>query len=344
MRGSNFAYLVLLCVSYCLAVGDLGLQSSVALARSSRPVSQISWRSRTPSPIPASEADGTVAAGKLYRLGGYNSQRIPVLRFDSFDPVTNLWSSETNLPVALTHAPTPVDGQYIYQCGGFIGQHPGPSTSRIWRYDTVTKVWSTVTPLPDSRGAGGCVILNGKMYYFGGAKRAKSGGTLQDKSEHWVLDLNAQANGWKVLAPMPNPRNHIASAAVDGKVYAIGGQHGDDEDTGEQNEMDVYDPATNVWSKAPRLPLSLGHIASGTFVYRNQIGVIGGDTFQRTTIKQIFIYDPKLQLWSTLGNMPVNRKSVVGGEINGTLYFTTGTATGVAGGSTATYEGTVSTH
>ena len=42
----------------------------------------------------------------------------------------------------------------------------------------------------------------------------------------------------------------------------MGGQHGGDEAGGNQGEVDVYDPATDTWTRVADLPTPRGHIGA----------------------------------------------------------------------------------
>ena len=76
---------------------------------------------------------------------------------------------------------------------------------------------------------------------------------------------------------MPNPRNHLGYAALNGKAYAIGGQYLNNHDTGVQSEVDAYDPARDTWTAVAPLPLPTGHIHTSTFTLNGRVVVAGGD-------------------------------------------------------------------
>src|SRR5205823_5001799 len=99
--------------------------------------------------------------------------------------------------------------------------------------------------------------------FFGGLI---DGFQLDGKGEGWKLDLTNQSAGWKSIANMPNPRNHMGSATLNGKIYAVGGQHNRDEGGQPQSEVDAYDPGTNTWKQVASLPIAMNHINGGTFV------------------------------------------------------------------------------
>ena len=59
---------------------------------------------------------------------------------------------------------------------------------------------------------------------------------------------------------MPTARNHLSSAVVDGKLYAIGGRTSGP--SGNLNANEAYDPSTNTWSTKAPMPTARGGLAS----------------------------------------------------------------------------------
>ena len=94
------------------------------------------------------------------------------------------------MPVAITHLNPAVDGTAIWFAGGFLGNHPGPTSNAVWRYDTVTDQWSAGPPLPAARGGGGLVRVGRRLHYIGGYFAA-----LEEPSspDHWALALDGGA-------------------------------------------------------------------------------------------------------------------------------------------------------
>ena len=75
-----------------------------------------------------------------------------------------------------------------------------------------------------------------------------------------AISARAQSNGrWQTLAPLPHPRQELATAALNGKIYAIGGLNADKQST---SIVEVYDPATNQWSSAHNIPAVTNHNAA----------------------------------------------------------------------------------
>jgi hypothetical protein len=67
------------------------------------------------------------------------------------------------------------------------------------------------------------------------------------------LDVGSPGT-WTSLAPMPTARQEVAAAALDAKVFVIGGFGPDAEPVG---TVEVYDAATDAWRREPPLQ---GHV------------------------------------------------------------------------------------
>jgi Ca2+-binding RTX toxin-like protein len=320
-----------------LALVAISAVTAISLIVSLQPTadSQEVWNEVSPSPQVRGEAQGAVVGGKLYVFGGYVnfSPCCPATtRSDVYDPATNAWTRIADLPEPISHAPVVVDGDTAYLLGGFVGDHPGPSTDHVWKYDTATNTWSEGPPLPERRGAGGGAIVGRTIHYFGGVDRPAGQDVYVDEEEHWALDLDAAEPAWEARAPLPNPRNHLGGAALEGKVYAVGGQHGGDEAGGNQGEVDVYDPATDAWARVADLPAPRGHI--GATVLGGRLYAIGGSVNGGTNglpTAEVTAYDVGADAWAVQTPLPAPRKSPVVGTIEspeGQLISSTGNGSG----------------
>jgi N-acetylneuraminic acid mutarotase len=108
------------------------------------------------------------------------------------------------------------------------------------------------------------------LHVAGGATMTRVDGVKYsvDYDNHWVIDLDNLAGGWRTLKPLPLARNHMAGATVNGYFYALGGQLETDEYDGNQKRVDRYDPATNTWARMPDIPIPLGDLSWFWFVLR----------------------------------------------------------------------------
>jgi hypothetical protein len=282
------------------------------------------WHEAAPHPIERFESNGLAAFGRLWVLGGfgrYTTQASP--RADAYDPATDTWTRVADMPFNATHSPAVLVGTDIWLIGGFLGNHPGLSTREVWRYDTAAGAWSRGPDLPGARGAGGAAAIGGELHYFGGVDRVTHSTSYGSEPDHWALDLADPAPGWRRRADLPAPRNHLSGASAAGAIYAIGGQIGG-EDTGNQDRVDRYDPATDTWTRVADMPTTRGHISASTFVLGGRIVVGGGTNNGNEPSADMAAYDPATDTWTVLPPLPAGRKTPVMGAIDGRLVSSTG--------------------
>ena len=280
------------------------------------------WRSLAPAITPRLESRGVVAAGKLFAFGGFvgNGCCTATAHSEVYDPVTNTWKQIANLPETLTHSGVAVDGNIVYLVGGYVGN--GPATQSVWKYNVATNTWSRGPSLPVPRGAGAAVRVDRRLHFFGGINKGYLGEA--DSSDHFVLALDGGTQ-WQKLAALPNPRNHLTGANAAGKIYAIGGQHGFDEKTGNQSQVDVYDPVTGAWTQVASLPAPRGHVSSA--VFNGRVIVAGGTLNGNIRTADVLVYNPAANVWARLPSLPAARKSPVVGVVNTMLFAATGEGT-----------------
>ena len=162
---------------------------------------------------------------------------------------------------------------------------------------------------------------------------------------------------WLTLAPMPSARQELATAALNDKIYVIGGF----ENSVSSDRVDFYDPATNTWASAQPIPVPNDHnsaaVAAGklysfgghsqaAFVYEpvsntwsavasmnslhdatpavgvinDKIYVAGGVNSAGMSTREVEVYDPGANTWTNLASMQVARNHLAGGVINGKFY------------------------
>lgn len=292
----------------------------------------VKWTTVAPSSIGRTEAPGIVADGKLYVFGGYiDTTYTPTKRADVYDPVNDTWTRITDLPKGITHSGITVDGKDIYIAGGYPAKSTGGqmfATRDVWKYNVDMNTWSAMPPLPQARGSGALEILGRELHFFGGSDINRV-----DKVDHWVLSLD-NGTGWRRAAPLPNPRNHLADAVLNNKLYAIGGQLGRSH-TGTQTSVYSWNSATNTWTEVASLPRGRSHIGGATFVMNDQIVVAGGLNEQGKHMSNVTVYNPLSNSWSELTPLPRPLSSGVAGSIGNQIFYTTG----APNFSSTTYQG-----
>lgn len=293
---------------------------------------QLQWTSTNvqPSPIGRVEGMAAVVDGKLYTFGGFIDQSYNATkRGDAYDPATNTWERLPPMPKGLTHVGTTAYGRNIYLAGGYEAITPGASKyggqifaiNDVYKYNVDTRVWTALPPLPAPRGSGELSVVNGIMHFFSGVDINRL-----DRGEHWVMPLtgvNAE-KGWTAAASMPNPSSHLGDAVLNGKLYAIGGQHDTDEKLVAQTSVYRYDPATDKWTQVASLPRRRSHISSATTVLNGRIYVFGGEYAHLREIRDVTEYNPATNRWTNVTSLPVARRSTIARRVNDQIICTTG--------------------
>jgi len=282
------------------------------------------WTDIAPLPVPRIEAQAESKGGRLYVLGGFADDDLQATnRVDMYDPQEDRWTRVSRMPVAVTHAPTVVDGNNIILIGGYVGAWPGTATRDVWMFNTHNKRWASLPPLPQARAGGGAGIVGTKLYYYGGSSGSAGGGET-DHANTWFLDLANQDLGWNRRASLPVPRNHIGYASLGGKLYAIGGQLLDFASTGNQTAVHSYNPKNNRWSEIAPLPIPLGHIHTSTIIDSGNIVVAGGLTEGRQSVSAVYVFYPQDNAWVLRGELPSPRNSTNVMIADGTIYIAGG--------------------
>lgn len=316
------------------AIDNSGNRSAAAFVSSARLFSKITWTTAAPASLKRFEAFGAVVNGKLYLFGGYygDPNYTPTQRADVYDPVANTWSRIANLPIGLTHVGVAVDGDNIYLAGGYPTQPSGVgqnfSTTAVWKYSTAANTYTSMPALPAARGGGALVLIDRTLHYFGGSNASR-----KDAGTHWTLNIDT-GTAWTTRAALPTPRNHLGAAVLNGKIYAIGGQSGQDAAAIYRSNVDAYDPVTNTWMAVASLPQVRSHHNASTFVMGGRIIVVGGESaYSNAKLANVTAYNPALNAWMELTPLPARRTAAVAAQINGIIYETTGNAL-------TTYKGT----
>jgi N-acetylneuraminic acid mutarotase len=290
-------------------VGSTSPASVTIVDNDAAPGTTLSWAAVASTTVGRSEAMGAVVNGKLYLFGGYVDTTFkPTNRGDVYDPATNKWTQIASLPFGVSHMGTVAVGDSIYFAGGYPATSTNQtfSTTAVWRYDTTTNQFSDLPKLPAARGGGALAAVGRVLHFFGGSDSSR-----RDAAQHWQLDLDNLSAGWVARAPLPVATNHVAGVALNGLIYAIGGQQNQDSAAIQRAEVQVYDPATDTWSARAPLPLARSHITSSTFVRNGKILVLGGLGPGNRVINRVDSYDPASNTWTQLTSLPSGRLSGV---------------------------------
>ena len=162
--------------------------------------------------------------------------------------------------------------------------------------------------MPEPRAAAAAAVAKGKLYVVGGI----GPGGLATRA----LRLDLGTLHWS-LVPGPVQREHLAAAALGGKVYAIAGRTAA---TGNLDTFEVYSPSKRTWARLPRVPETRG--GTGAAAVGNTIVSVGGEA--RETIRTVYAYNVKKRRWSRLPDLPTPRHGLGVVAYRGRVYALAG--------------------
>jgi N-acetylneuraminic acid mutarotase len=105
---------------------------------------------------------------------------------------------------------------------------------------------------------------------------------------------------WATGASLSVPRTEVASAALGGRIVAVGGFLASGANS---RRVDAYDPARDRWSRLADLPVSVDHAAAAS--WRGRLVVVGGYGADRQPLRAAFLYDGRN--WRRLPQPPEER-------------------------------------
>lgn len=191
------------------------------------------WVEAARMPEPLSETVGAELDGRIHLAtgrspGAANGQwndQVDVAAHWTFEPDSGRWTRAAPPPMARNSAAGAVLDGHLWVAGGRTVA--GGGTGRLDRYDPRSDRWDTLAPIPRSKrsaaqvgGGLAMVACKGRLLAFGGEWFAPAGGGGVF-AETWVYDPGRDA--WSSGPDMRTPRHGLASAEVNGVVYALAG-------------------------------------------------------------------------------------------------------------------------
>lgn len=109
--------------------------------------------------------------------------------------------------------------------------------------------------------------------------------------------------------------------ALRGKLYVIGG-------VGPTDRTLVYDPESNEWTTAARLPSGRDHLRAA--VWEKKVWVLGGRS--KAPTRRVDVYDPHNDEWKRGPNLPESMSAMAVGVVDGDLHVVGGEDPGLIRG------------
>ena len=245
-------------------------------------------------------------SGKVVIAGGItfvNSMYSQTASVESYDPVSNSWSTLASMPAARSeHTSTRLSNGKIFIVGGSAG---GIYLNSAVIYDTTTNTWVSAANLNFSRANHGASLLaNGKVLVVGGS--GDSGSLFSAE----IYDPGT--NTWQIASPMLAKRTRFSMSQLStGKVLVSGGYNSSQVYLA---DAELFDIGTNSWGSAGKMSDARSDLAS-TVLTNDKVLAIGGwlSGSYRSTVD---IYDTVL-----LAPDPPTIGSAVAGNANATITF-----------------------
>jgi N-acetylneuraminic acid mutarotase len=138
--------------------------------------------------------------------------------------------------------------------------------------------------------------------------------------------------GWHALAPLPFARQETGVAALDGRVYVVGGLIL----AGPVSTVERYLPELDAWERVAPLPEELHHpnvAAVGNLLY-----VLGGFN-NDGVVGRVYAYDPTTDTWSRRATMPAGtERGAAGVAVVGSRLYVLGGLRGTSVADASVYD------
>jgi hypothetical protein len=125
---------------------------------------------------------------------------------------------------------------------------------------------------------------------------------------------------WSAKAQVPTWLVFPAVAAVDGKIYAIGG-----ENTGGMvflNDCRAYDPSSDIWTSLAPMPTA--RALATVAVVGCRIFVIGGMNSGSAFLDTVEVYDTRRNEWRTMDRAPYPFRAAAGATLSNRVFMAGG--------------------
>ena len=245
----------------------------------------------------------------IYVYGGHSGE---AHSYSVETTLPNLWKLSLSQPDDWSSLPAtsrsqgasllPYEGR-LFRIGGLQAANQSDEDERlvsineVGSFDPVSKSWSDLTPLPKPRSSHDSALLDDTIYVIGGWALNGVSADAEWFESMYVGKIGEDKITWR-SEPQPFKVRANAVAAVDGKVYSVGGM-GTEEGT--TNDLNIYDVKSGAWSKGPSLPKGImdGFGASAC--------VVGGRIYVSAYMGIVYRLSENGESWNEVGNLQERR-------------------------------------
>lgn len=240
------------------------------------------------------------------------------------------WQQKASMPTPQPYSAVASLGGKIYVMGGTLPHMLDEPVQLVEMYDPAANRWIARSPMPTARYSLAAAGLNGKIYAIGGSQYPGSqlnGPRIQALNA--VEEYDPARDTWATRSNMPNRRMGHKAAALNGKIYVIGGVLNNVEGqmitTG---LVEAYEPLTDSWETKAAMPTP--RTGPEIVVVNDRIYAIGGwyasnpYKFYNSIIDAVEEYDPSTDSWNTKAPIPNRRLWPASGVVDGEIYVVGG--------------------
>ena len=188
------------------------------------PVYRIDWVSKADLPLPHRNGKAVACGGKIYFMGGYCPETEEVRENSNYeyDPQKDKWTIKADIPVGRSNFAIASFEDRIFVIGG------DPVLPNHDLYLADEDKWEVLTPLSLRRQHIDCGRIGNKIYVVGGLIKdmnppEDSEQKIPTKVTDTVEIYDIEENKWEMGKPLHDACQGVQVAAVDGKLYVIGG-------------------------------------------------------------------------------------------------------------------------
>jgi len=285
------------------------------------------WRERSPLTVARAGYMAGAIHGKYVIAGGsywVDKHKKWTDEVDIYDPTRDRWERLANLPQARSDAASvALDNElYVFGGGADVEIRRDALVFRDGKWHPIPSA-----ELPEPRVYAVAVVNRGLIYVMGGMSKHDDYTSLSNKV--WVWNPRTPEKGWKELQSFPGPGLITAAvAALDGRIYILGGAKHGGTDVVNVDTAFSFDPKSGVWITLPALPLK--RRCWWGLTVAPEILLFGGYT--STNESDIFSYNPAARSLTKIGKMPHGLCDAKFLHINGSIYGVGGeSASGIRG-------------
>lgn len=212
-----------------------------------------------------------------------------------------------------------------------------PEPTAIQGQDKVTITWNAIDKakeylvcIYDSGKKINEVVVTGTSYEYvynnetagkilGFTVTARENASLTGEASRMIFNTDSQSE-WVYATPMDEGRKNSSVAALDGKIYVLGGENA----TGSLKSFAVYDTEKKTWETLPDYPgTETGICKAAMFTYNNEITVIGGQTDTSVMAKllnTVYAFNTETKQWQKKADLAEGRTNLAAAVSKDQLY------------------------